>query len=207
MGEVYRARDLRLGRDVAIKIISAHRAADPEAVTRFENEARAVAALSHPHIVALYDVGTDGGVVYAVMELLDGEALNSRIAREGLSWRRALEIAGAGADGLSAAHAKGIAHRDLKPANVFITRDGQVKILDFGLAAPTGGPASSRGRQSAAGGDTETSPVLGTVGYLAPEQIRGERSDARSDIFAVGCILFEMLTGRRALSVTCPLPS
>jgi serine/threonine protein kinase/Flp pilus assembly protein TadD len=198
MGEVYHARDLRLRRDVAIKIISTDRATDPRAIARFEHEARAVAALSHPHIVALYDVGNENGVVYAVMELLDGESLTSRIVREGVPWRRALEIAAAIADGLSAAHAKGIAHRDLKPANVFMIRDGQVKILDFGLAAPAAPPPWSGDPRSSADVDTQTSPGLGTVGYLAPEQIRGEASDARSDIFAVGCVLFEMLTGRRA---------
>ena len=198
MGEVYRARDLRLERDVALKIISPHRAADPNAVSRFEREARAVAALSHPNIVALYDVGTDGGVVYAVMELLDGESLDGRLAREGVSWRRALEVGAAVADGLSAAHAKGVAHCDLKPANVFITRDGQVKVLDFGLAAPTGPQICPADSRSAAVDVTETGPVLGTVGYAAPEQIRGEGADARADIFAVGCVLFEMLTGRRA---------
>jgi tetratricopeptide (TPR) repeat protein len=198
MGEVYHARDLRLGRDVAVKIISTSRAADPNAVARFEHEARAVAALSHPHIVSLFDVGSESGVIYAVMELLDGESLDARIAREGVAWRRALDIAAAIADGLAAAHSKGIAHRDLKPANVFMTRDGQVKILDFGLAAPTAARPWSGDPRSSADVDTQTSPGLGTVGYLAPEQIRGEASDARSDIFAVGCVLFEMLTGRRA---------
>jgi serine/threonine protein kinase len=198
MGEVYRAHDPRLGRDVAVKIISTDRAADPNAVTRFEREAKAVAALSHPNIVALYDVGRDGGIVYAVMELLDGESLSCRIAREGLSWRQALEMAAAIADGLSAAHAKGIAHRDLKPANVFVTHDGQVKILDFGLAAPTGSHAWPGGSRSTALDDTETGPLVGTAGYAAPERIRGEEAGARGDIFAVGCILFELLTGRRA---------
>jgi serine/threonine-protein kinase len=202
MGEVYRARDLRLGRDVAVKIVSPHRARDPNAVTRFEREARAVAALSHPNIVALYDVGSDDGVVYAVMELLDGESLHDRLGREALSWQRAIEIAAAIADGLSAAHAKGIAHRDLKPANVFITRDGHVKILDFGLAAPTGTPIWPGVSRSTAVDETETGPVLGTVGYAAPEQIRGEGSDARSDIFAVGCIVYEMVSGRRAFQKT-----
>jgi serine/threonine-protein kinase len=202
MGEVYHGRDLRLGRDVAIKIIPTDRASDPKAVTRFEREARAVAALSHPHIVALYDVGNEGGVVFAVMELLEGESLSSRIAREGLAWRRALEIGAAIADGLAAAHAKGLTHRDLKPANVFLTRDGQVKILDFGLAASTAVRSWPDEPRSPADVDTKTSPGLGTVGYLAPEQIRGESSDARSDIFAVGCVLFEMLTGRRAFTGT-----
>jgi serine/threonine-protein kinase len=203
MGEVYRARDSRLRRDVAVKIIATGRAADPGAVDRFTREAQAVAALSHPHIVAIYDVGAEGDVIYAVMELLDGESLKERIGREGVPRRRALEMAAAIAEGLAAAHGKGLAHRDLKPANVFITRDGHVKILDFGLAVPMAVQPWSETRPSPAG-DTQSAPGAGTIGYMAPEQIRGGRSDARSDIFAFGCVLFEMLTGRRAFPGATP---
>ena len=167
------------------------------ALARFEREARTVAALSHPNIVALYDFGRDNGVVFAVMELLEGEPLERYLATQHLSWRRALEIAVAVADGLASAHGKGLVHRDLKPANIFITEEGLVKLLDFGLAkedpfrstSQTGGPTGAA--------ETEPGAILGTVGYMSPEQVRGERADHRSDIFSLGCVLHEMLTGRR----------
>jgi serine/threonine protein kinase len=197
MGEVYRAHDSRLGRDVAVKIVPAAVANDPEALARFEREARSVAMLSHPNILTLYDVGTSDGVSYAVMELLEGETLRARLAAGALPPRKAIAIAAQLARGLAAAHDKHIAHRDLKPDNVFIGSDGSVKILDFGLARQTSDSLTPSDAATMAPA-TEPGLVLGTVGYMAPEQVRGERSDHRSDIFALGCILHEMLTGRRA---------
>src|SRR5499427_1665861 len=170
MGEVYRATDTRLGRDVAVKVVSGRLMDDPNALARLEREARTVAALSHPNIVALYDFERENGIAFAVMELLEGEPLDRYIASEHLSWRRALEIAASVADGLASAHAKGLVHRDLKPANIFITRDGLVKLLDFGLAKQD--PFLQTGSLAAA---AETAPgaILGTVGYMSPEQVRG----------------------------------
>jgi TolB-like protein/Tfp pilus assembly protein PilF len=197
MGEVFRARDTRLQREVAVKILPERLADNPHAHSRFEREARVVASLSHPNILALHDFGHENSLIFAVMELLDGEALDRRLARESISWRKAVEIAAAIADGLSAAHAKGIVHRDLKPANVFLTRSGHVKVLDFGLA--TLSPFDPEGATIAPDHE-ETDPgvVMGTVGYMAPEQVKGERADSRSDIFSLGCVLYEMLSGRRA---------
>jgi eukaryotic-like serine/threonine-protein kinase len=201
MGEVYRARDTRLAREVAVKVLPANRARDPDALARMEREAQAIAALSHPNILAIHDLGTDQGVFFVVTELLEGETLRSRLASSGLPWRKSVEIGAAIADGLAGAHLKGIVHRDLKPDNIFLTRDGRVKILDFGLArlqpviiqqdqtsAPTTPP------------QTEPGLLMGTVGYMSPEQARGSSADTRSDIFALGCVLYEMLTGRRAFS-------
>jgi TolB-like protein len=193
MGEVYRARDTRLGREVAIKVVTGRLMTDPDALARFEREAHAIAALSHPSIVALYDVGRDKGAAFAVMELLDGESLERRLATADLPWRTALSIAAAVTDGLSSAHARGIVHRDLKPGNIFIARDGLVKIVDFGLA-------TDAAFQRASGGvATETAPgvIFGTVGYMSPEQVRGEPADHRSDIFSLGCVLYEMLARQR----------
>ncbi len=201
MGEVFRARDTRLGRDVAIKILPERLADNAQALTRFEHEARAVAALSHPNILAIHDVGRADGIVYAVTELLEGESLDRRIAREELTWKKALEIGAAVADGLASAHARGIVHRDLKPANIFLTHDGIVKILDFGLARADpllSGDAGTQAPTAVGLPATEPGTVLGTVGYMSPEQVRGEEADGRSDIFSLGCILYEMLTGRRA---------
>jgi len=195
MGEVYRACDLRLGRDVAIKVLTDRLAANPQALARFEREARAVAALSHPNVLALYDFGQYDGKLYAVTELLEGESLDRRIAREKITWRQAAEIAAAIADGLSAAHAREIVHRDLKPTNVFLTRSGLVKVIDFGLARPAATVKAGDPTQVA---NTEPGTVLGTVGYMSPEQVREEDLDARSDIFSLGCVLYEMLTGHRA---------
>lgn len=197
MGEVYRARDRRLARDVALKILGDRSAADPRALERFEEEAKAIAALSHPNILAIYDFGSENGIAYAVMELLHGESLDDRLARERLSWRKATEIAVAVADALAAAHARGIVHRDLKPANIFLTADGQVKILDFGLARRT---ANMPGSMPFSRVDTESQAGLtaGTIGYMSPEQVTGAAADARSDIFSFGCVLYEIIAGQRA---------
>jgi hypothetical protein len=199
MGEVYRARDARLNRDVAIKVVPSSVANNPEALARFERESHAIAALSHPNILTIFDVGTSNGHPYAVMELLEGESLRARIAGGPLPVRKAVDIAAQIARGLAAAHDKQIAHRDLKPDNVFLTPTGGVKILDFGLARDTSA-ASDLTRLESATMAPATTPgtVLGTVGYMAPEQVRGEPADHRSDLFALGCVLYEMLTGKRA---------
>src|SRR5262249_13041888 len=153
--------------------------------------------LSHPNIVALYDFGQDNGIVFAVMELLDGEPLDRLLASEQLPWRTCLEIAASIADGLASAHAKGFVHRDLKPANVFVTREGLVKVLDFGLVKRD--PLQSRSQTDGPTGQAETEPgaVLGTVGYMSPEQVKGEPADHRTDIFSLGCVLYEMLASRQ----------
>jgi Tol biopolymer transport system component len=195
MGEVYRARDTRLGRDVAVKVLPPVFARDPMRLQRFDQEARAVAALSHPNILSVHDVGTHDGTPYLVTELLDGQSLRDRLEGGRPSPRRAAEIALEVARGLAAAHERGIVHRDLKPANVFITRDGRVKILDFGLA-------KELELEGAAEGDTMSTPhtmpgaVIGTMGYMSPEQVRGEPADPRSDIFSFGALYYEMLMGR-----------
>ena len=198
MGEVYRARDLRLGRDVAIKILPAAFSSDPERLARFEQEARAAAALNHPNILALYDIGTDAGSPYIVSELLEGETLREKI--DGLTVRKAIEYAIQIAHGLSAAHEKGIVHRDLKPENIFVTSAGRAKILDFGLAKLVQREAAHASASVLPTTPPQTTPgiVLGTTGYMSPEQVRGRDADPRSDIFAFGAILYEMLAGRRA---------
>jgi len=197
MGEVYRAMDTRLAREVAVKVISPRLMDDPNALARFEREARTVAALSHPNVVALYDVGRQNGVVFAVMELLQGEPLDRYFATQHPSWKRALEITVSLADGLASAHAKGLVQRDLKPANIFITDDGLVKLLDFGLATEDSFRSTSHARSLTAAADNGTRRDPGTVGYMSPEQVRGEPADQRSDIFSLGCVLYEMLAGRR----------
>ena len=194
MGEVYRARDTRLHRQVAIKILHGS-ATDPQFRERFDREARAVAALSHPNIVAIYDVGTHDGTPYAATELLAGETLRSRIGTSPLPVRIAVEYAVQIARGLAAAHGRGIVHRDLKPDNVFVTADNQIKILDFGLATQ---PAPETTDETTRLGLTESGVLLGTVGYMSPEQARGARVDERSDIFSFGCVLYEMVSARRA---------
>jgi Tol biopolymer transport system component len=200
MGEVYRARDERLKRDVAIKVLPASFSTDADRLRRFEQEAQAAGVLNHPNVTAVYDIGTHEGALYVVTELLEGGTLRSRLASGPLSTRRAIEYAVQIAHGLAAAHEKGIVHRDLKPENLFVTKDGRLKILDFGLAKLThpekpGVPLTEIPTQSAG---TEPGIVLGTVGYMSPEQVRGRPADVRSDIFAFGAILYEMLSGRRA---------
>ncbi|HJW08364.1 MAG TPA: protein kinase [Holophagaceae bacterium] len=196
MGEVYQARDLRLGREVAIKVLPEHLAAEAEALKRFEWEARILAALSHPNIRALHDLGHEEGFHFAVMEYLEGETLRRRMEDGPLPAPEALKVAESLAEGLAAAHAKGVIHRDLKPENVFFTADGQLKILDFGLArlAPGQGPGHLQSDRML---ETQPGLVMGTVGYMAPEQVRGQALDARCDLFAFGCLLFEMLMNQR----------
>lgn len=198
MGEVYRAMDTRLEREVAVKILPAHMADNPEAMRRFEREAKAVAALSHPNILSIHDFGNEQDVRYAVMELLEGETLRSRILRGALSWRKAVGIGIEIAEGLSAAHAKGITHRDLKPENIFLTSDGRTKILDFGLARVKT-PVSDENITSASTVAPITEPgiVMGTPGYMSPEQVRGAEVEAPGDIFSFGSVLYEMVTGKR----------
>ncbi len=201
MGEVYRARDARLGREVAVKVLPADMGSCPDRLARFEREARAVAGLNHPNIVTLFSVEDGDGVRFLTMELVEGQTLSALVAPGGLPLARVLDIGIALADALAAAHQKGVIHRDLKPGNVMVTRDGRVKVLDFGLAkltrtdsnpeltqAETLAPLSGQGR------------IVGTVPYMAPEQIRGEPVDARSDLFALGIMLYELATGSRPFS-------
>jgi Tol biopolymer transport system component len=198
MGEVYRARDERLKREVAVKVLPASFSQDPERLRRFEAEAQAAGGLNHPNILAIHDVGTVGSAPYLVSELLEGETLRERLAAGALSARKAIDYAVQIAHGLSAAHEKGIVHRDLKPENLFVTRDGRVKILDFGLAKLTQPEAATQTNLPTAAAGTEPGVVLGTLGYMSPEQVRGRPADVRSDIFNFGAILYEMLSGRRA---------
>jgi eukaryotic-like serine/threonine-protein kinase len=200
MGEVYRAHDSRLGRDVAVKIIAPHLSDDPRVSSRFEREAKAVAAISHPNILAIHDYGTSHDIRYAAVELLEGETLRARLTASGtLPLKNAVDYAQQIAQGLAAAHAKGIVHRDLKPENVFITDSGIVKILDFGLAQQRS-PLLDSASDSQVETSVKSTPgqVLGTLGYMAPEQLRGSEIDHRADIFAFGALLYEMLTGTRA---------
>ena len=196
MGEVYRARDSRLNRDVALKVLPEHLAKDAQALTRFDREAKAVAALSHPNILVLYDVGADAGIHYVATELLEGETLRERIARGPIPWRKAAEMGAAIAEGLAAAHSKGIVHQDIKPANIFVTSDSRVKILDFGLAQVRRPLAEDESTVTLTEAGNRT--IMGTVGYMSPEQVRGERAQAPSDVFSLGCVLYEMVSGRRA---------
>jgi serine/threonine protein kinase/tetratricopeptide (TPR) repeat protein len=192
MGEVYRANDPRLGRDVAVKVLSRALISDADAAARFLREARAVASLSHANILSIYDFGTENGLTYAVMELLEGETMRDRLQRGTLAWREAVVMAAAVADGLAAAHAKGIIHRDLKPENLFITQDGRVKILDFGLAH-----TAADGSRTQSTATDSTAMIVGTIGYMAPEQLRAQKVEPATDLFALGCVLYEVLTGKR----------
>jgi serine/threonine protein kinase/dipeptidyl aminopeptidase/acylaminoacyl peptidase len=198
MGEVYRARDARLNRDVAIKILPKSFSTDPDRLQRFAQESRATAALNHPNILSIYDIGDADGAPYVVSELLEGETLRDRLRNGSLISRKAIDYAQQIARGLAAAHEKGIVHRDLKPENLFLTNDGRAKILDFGLAKTTRPEADSSGDAPTQQVGTEAGTVMGTVGYMSPEQVRGKAADSRSDIFAFGAILYEMLSGKRA---------
>src|SRR5216683_6938286 len=238
MGEVYRARDARLGRDVAVKVLPASLSRDAERLKRFEQEARAASALNHTNILTIFDIGTHEGAPYLVMELLEGETLRERLTNPAArkskprhassasgtsgSGASAAESGGTGevmssqqsgitlparkitdygvqiANGLAAAHEKGIVHRDLKPENIFLTRDGHVKILDFGLAKLTGPQGNGQAEGETVSLATDPNVVMGTVGYMSPEQVRAQATDHRSDIFSFGAILYEMLTGKRA---------
>jgi serine/threonine protein kinase len=204
MGIVYRALDENLGREVAVKVLHREVMHDPDRLARFEREAKAIAKLAHPNILAIHDFGNIDGVAFAVTELLEGETVGQRLAREHLHWRKAVAIAASIAEGLAAAHAKGITHRDIKPDNIFLTTDGRVKILDFGLAH-TGLPQVVDPLAPTLSVPFMGEPVMGTVAYMAPEQLRGEAVDARSDIFTLGCVLYEMLTAQRAFSKGSPV--
>jgi serine/threonine protein kinase len=198
MGEVYRARDPRLAREVAVKVLAPGAVTNPERLRRFEDEARAAGALNHPNILSVFDLGSANGSPYLVFELLEGTTLSDRLQRGPLPTRKAVEYVIQVCHGLAAAHAKGIVHRDIKPSNLFLTTGGKAKILDFGLAklsetlSPEGG-ASSRASTATAEG-----LAVGTVGYMSPEQVRGLPTDARCDLFSLGATFYEMLTGRRA---------
>lgn len=200
MGEVFRARDSRLGRDVAIKVLPQHLADSKSALQRFEREARAVASLSHPNVVALFDFGVSANEPYVVTELLEGGTLRAHLHSGEFPWRKAAEIGAAAAEGLAAAHAKGLVHRDLKPENIFVTSDGRVKILDFGLARSVVPTPEEQDSLPTAELQTEPGTVMGTAGYIAPEQLRGEPATGVSDIFSLGCVLYEMVTGNRAFA-------
>ncbi len=198
MGEVYRARDTRLGRDVAIKVLPEALARDADRLRRFEQEARTIAALSHPNILGIHDIGTHDGAPFLVSEFLEGQTLREKFEAGPLPVRRAIEYALGIAQGLAAAHEKGVVHRDLKPENVFITKDGRVKVLDFGLAKLADPECSQQTGATLTSPATLPGMVMGTVGYMSPEQVRGGATDARSDIFSFGAVLYEMLTGKRA---------
>ena len=197
MGEVYRARDTRLERTVAIKILPESLSSDRERLERFQEEARILSTLNHPNLMAIYDVGSQDGLHFLVSEFFEGHTLRERLAAGPLPQRKAIEYGLQIAKGLAAAHEKGIVHRDLKPENIFVLRDERVKILDFGLAKQTATAAAADGTMTSAD-RTLPGTVLGTAGYMSPEQVRGEAADYRSDIFSFGTILYEMLAGQRA---------
>lgn len=198
MGEVYQARDTRLARDVAIKVLPSFYSSDPDRLRRFEQEARAAAALNHPNILAVHQLGTYEGAPYLVSELLEGSTLREQLFRGPMPFRKAIDVGAQIARGLAAAHERGIVHRDLKPENLFVTKDARVKILDFGLAKLTQPSSSSSLSTLTASAGTKAGIVMGTVGYMAPEQVRGQTVDYRADVFAFGAILYEMLSGKRA---------
>src|SRR5271156_260933 len=197
MGEVYRARDARLGREVALKILPESFARDAERLRRFEQEARAVAALNHPNILAVFDIGQQDGSPFIVSELLEGESLRIPLDGGALPQRKTIEYGVQIAHGLAAAHDKGIVHRDLKPENIFVTKEGRIKILDFGLAKLALRPGAEPDGVTLTSQHTAVGVVMGTAGYMAPEQVRGEGADPRTDIFAFGAVLYEMLSGVR----------
>ncbi len=194
MGEVWRALDTELDRQVAVKVLPESFASDENRLERFQREAKALAALSHPNLLDIYDVGATDGIHFAVTELLEGDTLRERITPSGLPWKRVTSIGAAVADGLAAAHGRGIIHRDIKPENLFITADGRVKILDFGLASVHEDAAPDARTATI----TEAGTVMGTPGYMAPEQVKGQPADTRSDIFSLGCVIYEMASGHRA---------
>ncbi|HEV3165746.1 MAG TPA: serine/threonine-protein kinase, partial [Isosphaeraceae bacterium] len=203
MGAVYRARDSRLGREVALKVLPPAAASDPERLRRFQQEASTTGQLNHPNLLAIFDVGTHNGTPYLISELLEGDTLRDRMDGSPLPLRKAMDYATQIAHGLAAAHEKGVIHRDLKPENLFVTRSGRVKILDFGLAKLTTQFVSESHERLAPTitvGSSDTAPgvVMGTVGYMAPEQVRGQAVDHRADLFSFGTVLFEMLSGQRA---------
>ncbi len=198
MGEVYRARDPRLGREVAMKVLPTSFSQDADRLRRFEQEARAAGLLNHPNITAVYDIGTHEGAPYVVQELLEGETLRAELASGRFSARKAIEYAQEIAQGLAAAHERGIVHRDLKPENLFVTRGGRIKILDFGLAKLTEAESGGQATDLPTATPTEPGVVMGTLGYMSPEQVKGKPADARSDIFAFGAVFYEMLSGKRA---------
>src|SRR6186997_3132202 len=199
MGEVYRARDTRLGREVALKVLPESLASDKGRLSRFEQEARAASALNHPNIVTIYEIGRDGETTFVAMELIDGRTLRESNASGSMPVRKALAVAAQISEGLSKAHSAGIVHRDLKPENVMVSKDGFVKVLDFGLAK-LADPESSQvsAMPTAASPQTTAGTVLGTVAYMSPEQASGEPVDYRSDQFSLGSMLYEMTTGKKA---------
>ena len=205
MGEVYRVRDLRLGREVALKVLGAGLLQDAKSIARFEQEARLAGSLDHPNVLAVHDVGDHEGKPYLVSELLEGETLRERLSSGPLPPAQAVSIALQIAQGLAAAHDKGIVHRDLKPENIFLARDGRTKILDFGIAKLL--PAAREHAPTGGGADPQTMPgtLVGTLLYMSPEQVRGEAVDARSDVFAFGCVLYELVSGRPAFSGNTPM--
>src|SRR5260370_28243560 len=201
MGEVYRARDARLGRDVAIKVLPSHLCSNPDLKTRFEREARAISALSHPHICHLYDIGSQDGTDYLVMELLEGESVAERLRKGPLPLKQALEYGIEIAEALEKAHKNGIVHRDLKPGNEMLSKSG-AKLLDFGLAKPSPSIAAAQPESMATMSRALTGEgtIVGTYQYMAPEQVQGHEADPRTDSFAFGTMLYEMVTGKRAFT-------
>src|SRR6266496_6360742 len=205
MCEVYRARDTRLGRDVAVKILPESFARESDRLNRFEQEARAVAALNHPNILSVFDTGQNNGSPFLVSELLEGETLRAVLDRGATPQRKTIDYGVQIAQGLAAAHEKGVVHRDLKPENIFVNKDARIKILDFGLAklAQKASAATSDGATMTSS-HTAVGVVMGTASYMAPEQVRGEPADPRTDIFAFGAVLYEMLSGKRAFRRDTP---
>ncbi len=204
MGEVYRARDTRLGREAAVKVLPAGLTRDKERLSRFESEARAASALNHPNIVTIYDVGEAGGVAWIGMELVEGETLRDLMGQGAITARRAASLAAQIADGLARAHEAGIVHRDLKPGNILVSKQGRAKIVDFGLARVVDSDVLASSQAPTAAERTQPGTVLGTVGYMSPEQVRGQTADPRTDIFALGAVLYEMLAGHRAFRGSTP---